>query len=163
MVGFMVREVKLEQVQVAVDGRDQTDLLGQGMQDAQAAAGDATGTIGDLIVDVGGGEHRPMAAAVVGFIQAALDASLAMAQLLAYSSFHLKSLWGVGESWSYLTMKPWKTPRGFKFFQNSPPKSPGNLACFRSSLLPSCWVTNTVRSQTSAVPLSLQQRIRCSF
>jgi hypothetical protein len=43
-------------------------------------------------VDVSGGKHGTLTAGHVGFVEAALDAPLAVGQLLAYLRFHSKSL-----------------------------------------------------------------------
>ena len=92
VVGLVVGQVDLEQVQAVVDGVDEAELAGQGVDGADAAVADAAGAVGDLVVDVAGGEHRLAAAAQVGLVEAALDAALAVGQLLAYLSFHSKSL-----------------------------------------------------------------------
>src|SRR5262249_45530124 len=109
------------------------DLSGQRMNRPDAATADPAGPLGDLLVDVGSGEHRSVAAVELGFVQATLDASLAVTQLFAYPSFHLKSLRVFEVSWYSQLMKPRQTPRDFRFFQNSAPGGPGNLACSRFS------------------------------
>jgi hypothetical protein len=93
VVGLMVGEVELEQVEVAVDGVDEADLARQGVKGTDAAAADAAGAVGDLVVDVTGGEHRTLAVGHIGLVEAARDAPLAVGQLLAYLRFHSKSLW----------------------------------------------------------------------
>jgi hypothetical protein len=49
----------LEQVQTLVDGADESELSGQGVDGANTAVSDTAGACGNLIVDVGGGEHGP--------------------------------------------------------------------------------------------------------
>jgi hypothetical protein len=92
VVGLVVGEVELQQVQVAVDGVDEADLTGQGMNGADAAAADAAGPVGDLVVDVRGGEHGAVTRLGGGLVEAALDAALAVSQLASYLGLHLKSL-----------------------------------------------------------------------
>ena len=92
MVGFVVGQMELEQVQAAVDGVDEAELAGQGVDGADAAVADAAGAVGDLVVDVAGGEHGLVAAAQVGLVEAAFDPALAVGQLPAYLGVHSKSL-----------------------------------------------------------------------
>src|SRR5262249_51636324 len=80
------------QVRVAMEGGDEADVAGEGVEGADAAAADAAGAVGDLIVDVAGGEHRAAAVGDVGCVEPAGEASLAVSQLLAYLGFHSKSL-----------------------------------------------------------------------
>jgi hypothetical protein len=92
VIGIVVGQVKLEQLQALVDRVDQAELTDQGMQGADAAVGNAAVTVADFVMDVRGGEHRPVATLHVGFVQATLNAALALVQLAAYLSFHSKSL-----------------------------------------------------------------------
>jgi hypothetical protein len=48
--------------------------------------------VADFIVDIAGGEHRPLAALDVALVEAALDSALALPQLSAYLTVHSKSL-----------------------------------------------------------------------
>jgi len=59
IVGFggQYAEVELEEMQVAIDGIDEADLPCEGVEGAEAAAAEAAGAVGDLVVDVTGGEH----------------------------------------------------------------------------------------------------------
>ena len=99
VVGLVVREVEFEEVQAVVNGVDETDPAHQGVEGADAAAADRAGAVGDLVVDVGGGEHGPSAAVHVGPVETALDAALAVGQLSSYPGFHLKSLRSSRGSW----------------------------------------------------------------
>ena len=124
VVGLVVGQVELEQVQALVDGVDEAELAGQGVDGADAAVGDAAGAVGDLVVDVGGGEHGSGAAAEVGFVEAAFDAALAVGQPPSYDGIHSKSLVGPGVRERVHLLKPRKTPRDFEFFANFPPAGP---------------------------------------
>jgi hypothetical protein len=117
VVGLVVGEVEREQVEAAVDGVDEADLVCQGVQGSNAAAAEAAGAVGDLVVDVPGSEHRTLAVEDVGFAEAAGDAALAVGQLLAYLSFHSKSLWAWTGDMACTTMKPQKSPGDFDFFR----------------------------------------------
>src|SRR5450755_2475220 len=90
------RQMDLEQVQAVVDGIDQADLSGQGVDDADAAVDEPAAAVGDFVPDVAGGEHRPGAIAEFGGVEAALDAPLAVGQSAGYGSFHSKSSAGSG-------------------------------------------------------------------
>ena len=61
VVGFVVGEMALEEVEVVVDVADQADPVCQQGHGADAAGGEALGAAGRLIVDVGGGDHGPVA------------------------------------------------------------------------------------------------------
>ncbi len=56
MIGLVVGQMDFEQVQVVVDGVDEADASGQQVDGADAAVGQAAGAVGDLVMDVGGGE-----------------------------------------------------------------------------------------------------------
>ncbi len=84
--------VELEEHEPSVDGLGEAEPVGQGVQGADAAVGDAAVALADLIADVGGGEHGPLAAFEVELVEPAFDSALASVQLSAYVGFHSKSL-----------------------------------------------------------------------
>ena len=57
MVGFVVGQMPLEQMEVAVDFLDELDLLSQQEEGADAAGTEPPDAIGRLIVDIGRGHH----------------------------------------------------------------------------------------------------------
>jgi hypothetical protein len=57
------------------------------VDDPDAAAADAAGAFGDVVLDVAGGKQGTVAALEVPLIQAALDTALAVGQLPAYLGF----------------------------------------------------------------------------
>ena len=57
VVGFVIGEVLLEEMEVVVDVADQAGPLGQREQGADAAGGEALDAVGQLIMDVGCGHH----------------------------------------------------------------------------------------------------------
>ena len=99
MVGLMVGQVKLEQVEALVNGLGESETMGEGVDGSDASDGESARAFGNFVVDVGGGHDGFGAAAQVGFVEASLDASLAVGQFVSYALSHLKSLvaWSSGE------------------------------------------------------------------
>ena len=64
MVGFVVGQMPLEQVKIAVDILDESDLLSQEEEGPDAAGTEPADAIGMFVVDIGGGHHgyRPLRA-----------------------------------------------------------------------------------------------------
>ena len=60
MIGFVVGKMELEQMEPFVDGLDESAASGQEVNGPDAAVGDAAIAEGELVVDVGGGEARPL-------------------------------------------------------------------------------------------------------
>ena len=54
VVGLVIGQVDLQEVKSLVDGLDQTEVAGQGMDGADAAVGDGLCFVGDLVVNVAG-------------------------------------------------------------------------------------------------------------
>src|SRR6185295_1812001 len=75
-----------------VDGIDQTRLPGHLVDDADAAATKPSRAIGDFIVNVAGGEHRPGAWPPVAIAQSCGDPPLASEHFFLCSSVHSKRL-----------------------------------------------------------------------
>lgn len=92
VIGFAIAVVDLRQVEAVVDGGAQAEPLGEGVHDADAAAGDAALAGGDLVMDVLGGEHGLAGRGAVGAVEPALAAALGAGQLLTYLGSHSKSL-----------------------------------------------------------------------
>ena len=91
VIGLVIGQMNLEQVQLVIDGIDQADLAGQDVKGADAAMGQSAAALGDLVVDVGRGEHGPVHSTQTRFVEAALDSALAVCQLAAYVGVHSKS------------------------------------------------------------------------
>src|SRR5262249_51976103 len=92
VIGLMKRQVDLEQVQARVDGVDQADVPGQGMDGADAAVGHAAAAVGDLMGEVAGREHRMAASTELSFVQAPLTSAHGVFKFSTYRSMHSKSL-----------------------------------------------------------------------
>jgi len=91
--------VDFEQVQMAVNGCGQADGEVGGVDGADAAAGQAAGLIGDLVMNVAGPEHglvlrRPDALAqpVANAAMGVAEFSLAVDLLLVFTGAHSKCL-----------------------------------------------------------------------
>src|SRR5271163_537597 len=61
MVGLVIGEMPLEQMERVIDVADQAGPLSQQQHDTDAAGGKALDTLAQLIVDVGGRDHGPLA------------------------------------------------------------------------------------------------------
>ena len=57
MVGFVIGEMALEEMEVGVDGGDQAGAARQQEHGADAAGGEALDALAQFVVDVGGGDH----------------------------------------------------------------------------------------------------------
>src|SRR5262245_40766199 len=68
MVGFVVGEMPLEQVELAVDLLDEPDLLSQEEEGPDAPGTEPAGAPGRFVVDIGGGHHgyRPLGSGRIG-------------------------------------------------------------------------------------------------
>ena len=61
VVGFVIGEMPLEEMEVVVDVADQAGPASQQEHGADAAGGEALDAVGEFVVDVGGGHHRLIA------------------------------------------------------------------------------------------------------
>src|SRR5262249_45501291 len=126
VVGLEVRHVPLEQVQVAVDGIGQAQLLHQQVDGADTAAVQPLGLVTDLVVDVAVPEHALTLLGPLLFAQAALDAALAIAQAPAYLGCHLKYLPARGEGCFVTSPLPRKCRGISSFFMRPSRPGPGD-------------------------------------
>jgi hypothetical protein len=119
----------------AVDGLGEAEPMREGMDGSNASDGESTGTLGDFLVDVGGGQDGLGAAVEIGFVEASLDASLAVGQFLPYALSHLKSLvaWSGGER--LILHETPEMPRDFEFFHKSLLPKAGDFAFLRTVCL----------------------------
>jgi hypothetical protein len=83
--------VDLQQAEAVIDRLVEPQLLDQQVDRPDAAVDGRPAAVGDLLVDVGGGHHRPGAAAVVASVPAAEHAPLASFDLLSYLGVHSKT------------------------------------------------------------------------
>src|SRR6516165_3675262 len=119
-----------------VDRLDQSRAPRQRVHGTDAAVGDATPAVADLVADVACGEHRPLATLDVTFVEPALDSALALGQLPAYLGLHSKSLSCRGECERRYSSDTAERPRISSFFNFLSPQLPGEFACSRFSSTP---------------------------
>jgi hypothetical protein len=77
MIALMVGQMDLQQTQPLIDGFGQLQPADEQEHRADAALGHAPRAVGQLILDVGGPEHGPIAAGVMTLVESQFDASLA--------------------------------------------------------------------------------------
>jgi hypothetical protein len=70
-------------VQIAVDGSVHPQLFRHEMYGSNPTGGDGPRPVGDLVVDIRGREHRPLASSVIDLVQPPLDAALALSQFFS--------------------------------------------------------------------------------
>src|SRR5512142_2202284 len=93
VVTLVIRQVPLQEVEVPVDGLDQSGHAGQEVDGPDAAECDDPCPLGDLVVDVRGRHHRHGAFDAVLVLQAATDSPLATVQLAMDTGVHSKTSW----------------------------------------------------------------------
>ena len=91
VIGFVVREVTLEQVETIVNGLDQSEFTDHQMNATDASARDGLGLVGDLIVDVRGGDDGLGRWRGDGSIESPTDFVLARGVVTVWNGFHSKS------------------------------------------------------------------------
>ena len=94
-----------------------TDLWRQG---PEATVGDTAAALGEVIGEVAGSEDRLSTAAPLGWVEAALDAALALRQLGSYLGVHSKSFLGTWLEKSATLQTPRKS-QGFRVFSKKTP------------------------------------------
>jgi hypothetical protein len=106
VIGLVVRQVDLEQVQAAVEGLGEAELAHQEVNGTNAPVADAPAAVADFIRDVAGSEHGLGRAAAVARVEAFLNPPLATGQLVAYRGVHSKSFRDRGDERLALLIKP---------------------------------------------------------
>jgi hypothetical protein len=94
VVALVIRQVPPEQAKAPVDVLDEAELAGQEVHRPDAARCDGTGPIGDLVADIGGGQHRLMRFDARLVLDPAEDSPLASVQLAVDIGVHSKTSWG---------------------------------------------------------------------
>ena len=80
VIGFVIGQVDLEQVQSFVDGFGQSQLAGQGMDGADAAMGDPAGAVRQFVVDRACAEGWGSGSGAVAGIEPSFDPALAVGE-----------------------------------------------------------------------------------
>jgi len=91
VVALEVGLMAFEEVKVPVNVLDEADLAGQEVDSTDAAGRDGPDPVGDLVMDVGGGEHRLVAFDAGLIFDAAEDSPLASVQLAMDIGIHSKA------------------------------------------------------------------------
>ena len=91
VVGLMVRQVPLEQVEAVIDVADQSGLAGHQEHGADPAAGQPLDSIGQLVLDVAGGDHGTFPLGPGTILDATENSSLALPQLVEDIGIHSKA------------------------------------------------------------------------
>ena len=92
VVGLVIRQMHLEQFQVAIEGLDQADEKDHLMNGADPRAVQPARAVGHFIVNVARREHGLVLRAKNGIGQTILDSALASSQSFACSMVHSKRL-----------------------------------------------------------------------
>src|SRR4029077_10405703 len=121
MVGFMVGQVKLEQVQALIDRVNQTDTPRQPVDGSNAAAGDGTCFGRHFVVNVARRELRLEGDRIALRVESALDSLLAIAEPAAENGLHLKSFCERGVWECRYFLKHRQSPKDFRFSQPTHP------------------------------------------
>ena len=101
MVGLMVGEVELEQMESLIDGRIEAELADQELNGADAAAGDGSNFNRGFVLDVAGGDDRLERGGGDRTIEPASDFALARGVVAVWNRFHSKSPSGIWhETWA---------------------------------------------------------------
>ena len=77
VIRLVVRQMAFEQVQLLINRRRQTRLLGQPVHGPQTAVGESPGALGHLIMNIGRAEHGPVLRFPLSRLQSSLDSLLA--------------------------------------------------------------------------------------
>src|SRR5512135_1198012 len=98
VVGLVVGEVELQQMEPLVDGLGQAELPHEQLDGADAAADDRPGLGGDIVVDVGGGEDWVGRRCGDRTVESAADVALAGGVVSVWNRSHSKSPrgWAMG-------------------------------------------------------------------
>ena len=92
VIRFVIRQMNLQQVNIPVNGIDQSNLAGQQMNRTNPAAGDGAVAITDIVMDVACRQHRPGACLEPADTEPLGDASLASKPFCVCSVLHSKRL-----------------------------------------------------------------------
>ena len=94
MVGFVIRLMNLEHMQVPVDGLSQAELLDEQMDQPDATIRDGVVAVSNVVIDVARREGRPRAGRGFLFVKPAFNSGLELAEPAAENRFHSKSFRG---------------------------------------------------------------------
>jgi hypothetical protein len=90
VIGLVVGQVHLQQLQAAIDLFHQSRGLGHSVDRPEAPNREAARPLGDLVVDIGCPEHRTLLIAPGAVPEAVLDAALAISEISLCTLLHSK-------------------------------------------------------------------------
>ena len=131
MVRFVIGEMDLQQLQMTINRLVESQLPDQKMHRPDSTGGSRPRAFGDLIVDVGGRHHRPVASPVVILVQPSGDSPLASLNLFSYLGVHSKTppcFRFMGPDTAPYTLE---NAEGFRVFSCAQRKMPMGLHWFR--------------------------------
>jgi hypothetical protein len=82
VIGLVIRVMNYQELQAFVNRLAEADPAGQEQHGADATMGDTADAAGKLVIDVPRCEHGPLRIAIVGLVQASLEPTLALSELL---------------------------------------------------------------------------------
>ena len=130
MVGLLIGEMEREKVETVIDGVDEPELLGEGVDSAESAVDQSLRAIGQLIVDVGSRHDRPGTTGEILLVEALVDSALAACESLPYGPFHSKSS-GRGMFDRSATDQTPRKHRRISSFSRNPPARGGKPRLFK--------------------------------
>jgi len=131
MIGLVVWQMNLEQVEATINGVDQANAPGQKVEGADAAVGQAANPVRNFVMNVAGREHGLIEIGHDCLIQASLDATLAVGEFSPYDLFHSKSLLASDvEVCSYSSDA--RKMRGFRVFSENHPGQHSRIRLFKA-------------------------------
>ena len=96
VVGFVIRQMDLEEVKSLVDGLRQSELVGEHVDGSDASVSNGSVSMRNVVFDGATGEDRSACGGVVCLVESPSDSGLACAEPGAENRFHSKSLVGSG-------------------------------------------------------------------
>ena len=116
VVGLVIGQVNLEQVQVLVDGLGQAEPVGEHVDGPDTTVGNGSVAVGHVVGDEVIGEDGPVCGHVLGLVESALDSGLACAEPGAENRVHSKASVGSGGEGNAYFHKPRKPLRISSFW-----------------------------------------------
>ncbi len=123
VVGVVVGQMDLQQAEVLVDRLVEPELPHQQVHGPDAAVGGGPRAVGNLVMDVRGGHHGPVASPVVVLVQSSRDPPLASFDLFSYLGVHSKTSVLRVMGLSAHPLNPTKRRRFSSFFIHRPKRT----------------------------------------
>jgi hypothetical protein len=131
VIGVVIGQVDLEEAELLVEGFVQAPVFNEPMDRPEAAAGDSAGALGNLVMDIAGGEDGLEGEGVPAFVEAALDSALAFLEPAGENGTHLKSSFVSGD-WEAATSSNTGKRRRISSFSDKIAVGVGNPRLFKA-------------------------------